>query len=763
MTNTGTLQSSAGGVLTVNGSAVDNTGGQVIAQDGSEVRFAGSQLTAGTLSTEGSGQLTVTASSNVGFTNTTINGSLVTENNSDTEISGTIASSGTIQVTAGSSSTDIEVQTGGATLTGGGTVQLVGGNAGINGVDGSTLTIGDHTIEGQGSIGENTIGIVNSSSGLINANIDGETLTIDASTLGGVDNDGVIQSSDEGVLRIAGTSVDNADGLIVAQDNSEVRLNNSTITGGQIDTEFGGQFFIESSSNVRFDNIRSTANNLFSLNNSDTEIVGTFENTGQFEVQAGTSSTDIEVQAGGATLTGGGSIRLSGVNAGINGVSGSTLTIGDQTIEGQGSIGENTIGIVNSSSGLIDANVAGATLQIDASTLGGVDNDGVIQSSDEGVLRIVGTSVDNADGLIVAQDNSEVRLGNSTITGGRIDTEFGGQFFIESSSNVRFDNISSTANNLFALNNSDTEIVGTFENTGQFEVQAGSSSTDIEVQADGATLTGGGSIRLSGVNAGINAVGGGVLDIQSQLVIGEGNIGENTLGLLLGPASTIESDVNGGTLTIDTAGSNATEVLTNNGTLRASNLSVLDSVQNLDNNGTIEVRDGSTVSARTLINSSASLLTGDGVIDVETGVISVAGAVAPGDGVGVLSLSDDTVFTSTATLSTELQSDSLFDVLLINGDLNLDGQLTVDLLDGFDPLAADTFLIAEATNLLGQFSNVTDGGLIVTDGGEGSFTVNYLSNGVQLSNFTAAVPEPSSVAIMAGIGIGLFLRRRRVA
>ena len=161
-------------------------------------------------------------------------------------------------------------------------------NAGIDGVDGSTLTIGDHTIEGQGSIGENTIGIVSSSSGLINANIDGETLTIDASTLGGVDNDGVIQSSDEGVLRIAGTSVDNADGLIVAQDNSDVRLNNSTITGGQIDTEFGGQFFVESSSTVRFDNVRSTANNLFSLNNSDTEIVGTFENTGQFEVQAGT-------------------------------------------------------------------------------------------------------------------------------------------------------------------------------------------------------------------------------------------------------------------------------------------------------------------------------------------------------------------------------------------------------------------------------------------------------------------------------------------
>ena len=84
-------------------------------------------------------------------------------------------------------------------------------------------------------------------------------------------------------------------------------------------------------------------------------------------------------------------------------------------------------------------------------------------------------------------------------------------------------------------------------------------------------------------------------------------------------------------------------------------------------------------------------------------------------------------------------------------------------LGGLNPLTADTFLIASATDgVVGEFSNVSDGGLIFTEGGEGSFTVNYTGGGVVLSNFTvSAVPEPSSIVCLAGIGLGLFVRRRR--
>jgi hypothetical protein len=759
--NSGTMQASGGGVLQFSGSVVDNMGGQIVAQDGSEVRMTSSSFSGGTLSTVGTGQLTVNSGANVGFTDTTIDGNLVSLNGSDSEVSGTITNQGTIQIAAATSNTDIEVQAGGATLTGGGTVQLSGSNAGINGVGtGTVLTIGDQTIEGQGAIGENSIGIVNTSSGLVDANVATQVLQIDANTSDGVDNDGIMQASNEGVLRFFGSIVNNGGGLIEAQADSTVALNNSTITGGTVNSVGSGELTVENGTNVRFEDL-SNSGTIASLNGSDTELLGTIDNSGLMEVRASASNTDIEVQTGDATITGGGTIRLTGSNAGINGRASTTLTIGDQTIEGEGSIGENMIGIVNSANGLIDGNVAGSTLQIDASA-GGLNNDGVIQSSDQGTLRIIGTDVDNADGLIVAQDLSEIRLHNSTITGGRIDTEFDGEIYVESGTNVRFENLTSTANNMFALNSSDTELLGTFDNQREFEVLATTANTDIEVQSGGATLTGGGSIRLSGNLAGINGVGGSVLDIQSQLIIGEGSLGENSIEILNGPNGTIEADVMGGTLTIDLLGASNATTFTNDGTLRASNGGKLDSVQHVLNNGTIDTGIGSEFETRSLTSSAGSLISGHGSVDVEVGNILVAGTVAPGSSAGTLTFEDNTEFLSTAILETELESDLLFDVLAVNGNLTLDGTLTVDLLGGFNPLSADTFLIATALDVTGEFSNVSDGGLILTEGGEGTFTVNYLSNGVQLSNFMlTAIPEPTSAVVLVGIGLGMALRRRR--
>ena len=762
MTNAGTTQSSGGGILRYNGTVVDNASGLIVAQAGSEVRFAASSITGGTIDTEGSGQLVVEANTNVRFEDLANTGNVTTLNNSDTELLGTIDNSGTIEVQAGTLDTDLEVQTGDATLTGSGTVRLTGSLAGINGASGSTLTIGDQTIEGEGSIGENLIGVVNTADALVDANVAGETLQIDASTAGGVDNDGVIQSSDQGVLRILGSEVDNENGLIVAQDNSEVRFAASSITGGTIDTEGSGQLVVEANTNVRFEDLNNTGN-VTTLNNSDTELLGMIDNSGTIEVQAGTLNTDLEVQTGDATLTGGGTVRLTGSLAGINGASGSTLTIGDQTIEGEGSIGENLIGIVNSVDGLVDANVVGQALQIDASTAGGVDNDGVLQASNEGILRFVGSNVDNDGGLIEAQADSIVSFNSSTVTDGTLNSVGTGVLSVEQNTTVRFEDVTNNGT-IMSRNNSDTELVGTINNTGLMEARAMTLNTDFEVQAAGATLTGGGTTRLTGTLAGINGASGATLNIQDQLVIGEGSIGENLLNVLLGPSGTIEADVMGGTLTVDTAGNNLTTFFTNDGTLRASNGSTLDSVQGVVNNGTIEVTDGSLFEARTLTNSAGSLLRGEGFVNIDTGVVNIAGTVQPGDGIGTLELFDNAAFASTSMLEIELLSSSQFDVFAAN-ELVLDGLLSVDLLGGFDPLLSDTFLIAtSADGVFGEFSNVSDGGLLLTTGGEGSFTVNYLGNGVQLSNFTAtAIPEPTSAVLLVGFGIGFLIRRRRQA
>jgi len=207
-------------------------------------------------------------------------------------------------------------------------------------------------------------------------------------------------------------------------------------------------------------------------------------------------------------------------------------------------------------------------------------------------------------------------------------------------------------------------------------------------------------------------------------------------------------------------------MFTNAGTLRASNGGILDVLHGVVNAGTINTTDGSTFESRTLSNVDGSLLSGDGSVDVAFGPITVAGVVAPGNSAGTLTLLDDTNFLSTAMLQTELESNSLFDILQVDGDLLLDGLLEVSLLAGFNPLGSDVFDIVSATGfdseITGEFANAANGSTLLTTDGTGSFLVTYDSNTVTLSNFSlTAVPEPSSAICLLGLATGLLVRRKR--
>ena len=156
---------------------------------------ANARIVGGVLQTNGSGQFRVGGSQNAFLEDLTLNGSLVAEDLSDTQISGTINNTGSIDITSNLGGTDLEIGTGGATLSGGGTVTLSGDDAGINetvaGVQ--TLTIADQTIQGVGNIGRNNTNFVNQDDGLIDANVDSETLVLDAS--GSFINNGTLRAS----------------------------------------------------------------------------------------------------------------------------------------------------------------------------------------------------------------------------------------------------------------------------------------------------------------------------------------------------------------------------------------------------------------------------------------------------------------------------------------------------------------------------------------------------------------------------------------
>ena len=106
----------------------------------------------------------------------------------------------------------------------------------------------------------------------------------------------------------------------------------------------------------------------------------------------------------------------------------------------------------------------------------------------------------------------------------------------------------------------------------------------------------------------------------------------------------------------------------------------------------------------------------------------------------------------------------LFTVLSIPGAIDVTlGNLSVNLLGGFEPDALDTFTIIDSTSgagVLGTFANAPT--TITLNGLGGTMDVTYNAGTVVLSNYIAPVPEPST-ALLAVCGlVGLVTTRRRL-
>ena len=756
-TNSGTLRASNGGILELRdaGSAdFDNADGTIEALNDSEVLLTNNaRILGGVLSTTGTGQFRVGVSQNAFLENPTLNGSLVADNNSDIHVTGTINNNGWIDIVSTGSPTDLETSSNAVTLTGGGTVTLIGDDAGI--ADGTsftsdTITIANQTIQGVGNVGRGSIIFFNQISGLINANVEDGTLVIEA----GITNNGMLRASGGGILELRDTDFANADGTIEALSNSEVLLTNSTsIVGGVLSADGTGQFRVGPNQNVFLEDLTLNGS-LVADNNSDTHIEGTIINTGSIEIVSTGSPTNLETSAAtGATLTGGGTVTLIGDDAGIrDGTSfaADTITIVDQTIQGVGNVGRNGINLVNQADGLIDANVDGETLVVDVGS--SLINSGTLRASGGGILELrdAGFSdIANTGGTIEALNGSEVLLTtNAEIVGGVLSTTGTGQIRVGASQNAFLEDLTLNGS-LVADNDSDTGILGVINNTGSIEIVSTGSQTDLEVTFGGATLTGGGTVTLSGDNAGINDVINGThtLTIGDQTIQGVGNIGRSSINI-----------INNGT------------ILANNATAQ---LTVDVAGADFDNDGTLQVSNGATLQVvGDLTGSSTATLVGDGTITATGGDIQHAGLITAGDdSIGNLILDANVAFDATTDSQFEIGGTSagLFDVLTVNDDLSLDGLLSLFLTEGFTPDEDDTFeIISSLGSLDGSFTNVLNGDTLLTADGLGEFTVNFGSessfgaNSVVLSNFSStAVPEPGSVSLLMLSGLVLIGRRRR--
>ncbi len=148
-----------------------------------------------------------------------------------------------------------------------------------------------------------------------------------------------------------------------------------------------------------------------------------------------------------------------------------------------------------------------------------------------------------------------------------------------------------------------------------------------------------------------------------------------------------------------------------------------------------------------------------------TGVVEYAGDLRPGNSPASVSYEGDVFMNSSVNSFFELGglASGAFDQLRIAGDLNLDGNLLVSLINGFSLAANEQFLIGDiGGNLTGHFNGLNEGSLVGNFGGQNLFITYAAGNGNDIGLFTTAIPEPGSGLILVGLITGLsFYRRRR--
>jgi hypothetical protein len=651
--NYGTIEATGGGVVTFN-SGLDNYDILEAAAGGTaDFTDDNHNHSGGTIESTGADSLVDFSDGSLDNFSTVIaeNGGaislgsvmLTNETGATFEVSG---SGSSISYTTGGVTNDgtIEADNSGA-ITFGGSIGIQNEGGTIEALSGGTILF---ETDGTGS--------VSNDGGTIEASGAGSSVTFDSS-LNGAQNDdgGVIEALNGGIVTIdgfeGGNGLANSDGLIEASGaGSKVELAGATVMDGTLETGSGG--IIENVSGTSTLNGVAIAGG--SLVQSDNGTV--IDLTGATTLSGGT-----------VTFRGDGVFEFGGNGASIVGPSqGSATLVNHSTIEGAGTIGNGDGGAVLSlnNSGTIEA--AGGTLVINTGTRNQSTtiNTGTLEASGtSAMLEISFTNLLNTAGIIAAfnaaaalsaqaSTPSQVDLLGATITNGTLETTNQGTIeTITDNGAASTSTFINVTNEAYVYVTGDTTLVlsDTITNTGgTIALDTGGAAT---LEISGVTSINGGAVELNGGSDSIVAVQSNAMLSNAAMIEGAGDIGSGSSSLTLTNQSsgTIDANISGEQLTINT-GSNT---VTNLGLMEATNGGKLVIDSNLSNSsitstvsasgGTVTFNDV-TITNAGQIGASTPLGGTAGTVQIDSSTINNAGGTISAVGSGdLVQLSGSTI------------------------------------------------------------------------------------------------------------------------
>jgi hypothetical protein len=409
-------------------------------------------------------------------------------------------------------------------------------------------------------------------------------------------------------------------------------------------------------------------------------IVGeVLNNSGTININSGGPFASGILMSGSVSLSGGGTIRLSGSNAVIDG-EGGTLTNVDNTISGTGYLGGRAV-IINQ--GTIQAG-AGENLTILFDTGAGFPvgftNAGTVRATGGGIVSLNGFDGTDFHGsgnhIYLAEESSRIDLGtNARMVNARFATTGNGVIRLVAGNNADWVDVINTGN-FELLDQGGMQLFNSLVNSGSMRILSGGNATELWVNAL-VNLSGGGTISLSGGNARIGSLhNDGRLTNVDNTISGTGNLGAGQLAII--NQGTVQART-GENLTIDPVNLGSTNIAFNNfGTVRADGGLITltgSGGGEFAGNGLFEARNGGTLQ-----------FDGSAVVQNLSGGVLNSGTWRAGNGGGTIRFLNDAT-SSVTTIGTDtvvelIGTDSQFytqsvDIPLDNTLNNVQGEFAI--------------------------------------------------------------------------------------